>query len=256
MTDAKEIANAFGGENLPTSFNPAALMASAAKLPRTSANPFLSFADGEWTYGASHDECEKDALWAVDPRSFGNGLMEWCDGKPGGEVYVPMGTPFSENDVHFKHDPDHPKWALSSQIGCTLKCITGEDEGLLVLYKTSTKGGVDVLASLAEEIGKAALGEEPDFYVPVLTLEFSSYRHKKYGKNYVPVLKVQTWDDMDLTRTLGERIDEDEPAPEPEKKSRGTSKRATKAAAKKVEKEDVADASEAEDAPPARRRRR
>ncbi len=244
--DSKEIAAAFGGgDNLPTAFSPQALMASAAKLPKTSENPFLSFKDGEWTFGASQDECEAGALWAIDPTSFGNGLMEWCDGKPGGEVYVPMGAPFDADDVSFKHDPKHPKWALPHQVGCVLVCLNGTEKGLKVLYKTSTKGGVDCLAGMATKIGQAAQGESPDNYVPVVTLEFSTYRHKTYGKKWVPVLKVQAWDDINISTTLAELDAEAKPS--------GTSKKAAKAAA---QSEETTAETEGEEAPPPARRRR
>lgn len=240
----KAIMAAFGGgDNMPTAFSPQALIQSSAKIPKTSDKPFLTFSDGDWTYGASQDEVDLTALWAVNPRSFMFGLMEWCDGKPGGEVCVPMGTPYNADDVTFKHDPEHPKWNLAPQIGAIFVCLTGADKGLTVLYKTSTRGGVDALNGLAEKIGKQTMSDTPENYVPVVMLEFSTYQHKKYGKKWVPILNVQGWDDEDLSTTL-EALAADE-------KPKGTSKRAAKNAEKAAESANASD----DGAPPARRRR-
>ena len=135
--DENAIVEAFGG-NLPTEFDPTALMQSTANLPASTDKPYLTFKDGEWTYGAEANECDPSSLWAVNPVSFKFGYIEWLDSKAGGELLVPMGQPYSQSDLVLQFDPENTDHRIAPQIAVELMCLSGDDEGLEVLYKTST----------------------------------------------------------------------------------------------------------------------
>jgi len=241
MSQSKEIQSAFGGaDNMPANFNPQALMKSTAALPKTSNKPFLSFRDGEWTFGADHAEVEEGSLWAVNPNSFMFGLIEWCDSKAGAELMVPAGTKYSAEDLNLQFDPDDEDHRIAPQVSIDLYCVTGDDEGLEVNFKTSTRGGTDVINDLAIKIAKQA-ASNPDQPVAIISLEESSYRHKKYGKKYVPIFKLEDFDDYEFSATR---------ASSDGKKTKSNPKKLAKA--ETPEKDDAVE----EDHKPASRRRR
>jgi len=222
-----ELQKAFGG-SMPTTFDPASLMQSTAKLPVSSDKPYLSFKDGEWTYGSEMAEVESKSLWAVNPNSFHFGLVEWCDGTVGAEILVPAGTNYSIKDLELEFDPNDPKvkeHSVGPHIAVDLYCTTGDDEDVQVQFKTSTRGGVDALNKLAQKISKQAI-DDPDNVVALITLESSSYMHKKYRrKTYAPILNIKSFDNFELSglkkkpspnKSTKKTATRSQPEPEPE----------------------------------------
>lgn len=168
-------------------------------LPTSSTVPILRMGtDGIWVYGQENTEVEDDSLWAVNPLSIQHGYVCWTNKEKGegknellGEVYAPMAA----DPVDFANLKDHG-WPWKPAACVTLKCTSGEDEGVEVVFKPSSAGGMNVMQKLLTEIEKQ-LDTGTDAIVPVVELSNDNYIHKQYGKTYVPILDVDSWLTMD-----------------------------------------------------------
>ncbi len=187
-------------------FDPVALKRSADAFDANGANDYLSFRDGRWEHGADRIELSGSSRWAVNPHSFKFGLMEWYNGEAGAELMVPAGVAYATGDLERRYcNPDDPtQHRISPQISVDVKCVGGENEGLQLTYKTSTKGGVDALNKLAQDIAGQGV-RDADHIVAVVTLSTEHYTHRKHKrKTYVPVFNIHYFDNMALTGLLSE----------------------------------------------------
>ncbi len=78
---------------------------------------------GHWVYGADQTEAEEDSTWAINPFSFVHGFIAWGDGEVLGEKMASVSQPLPELDV----SPPGAKKGWETQVGMSLKCLTGED---------------------------------------------------------------------------------------------------------------------------------
>ena len=143
---------------------------------------------GHWVFGADQTEIESDSTWAVNPFSFIHGFIAWGDGEVLGEKMVPVAEPLPEI-------PDAPPGAKKGweiQIGCAMKCLSGEDEGLEVRYTVTSVGGKKAVQSLAAAIA-AQVDKDQSKPVPTVTLGKEFYQHKSFGRIYTPVFTVTGW---------------------------------------------------------------
>lgn len=197
--------------------------AAQAEAPRDSSMPYLRLVAGEWCYGAESTDVEDGSEWAVHPGSFMHGLVCWDDGALLGEVMTNVAQPKPLRGDMMDHGV---QW--DDQVAFVLACVSGEDKGTNVMYKTSSRGGKQAWSKMAEAIAEQA-ENDPSKIIPVVTMGSDSYKHKKYGKTYTP--------EFDVVRFVGFDATEEDAAP---KKTR------------KVKPKEV----ETEDAPAPRRRRR
>jgi hypothetical protein len=102
------------------------------------------------------------------------------------------------------------------QVGMTLACINGEDEGMQARYTTTSVGGKKAVQALAVTIAEQ-VDKDPANPVPVVRLKKEHYQHKKYGRIYTPVFEVVRWTGLE-----GAEAGDPEPddAPEPEEAPR------------------------------------
>ena len=147
---------------------------------------------GIWVFGADQTEVESDSTWAVNPFSFVHGFIAWGDGAVLGEKMVPVSQPLPEVPAA----PTGASKGWEPQIGLSLKCISGEDEGLEVRYTTTSVGGKKAVQQLAVALA-GQVETNQDKPVPVVKLKKDHYSHKTYGKIYTPVFEVVTWMGMD-----------------------------------------------------------
>ena len=161
---------------------------------------------GTWMFGADDLEVEEGVEFAINPNSFATGFIAWDDGEPLDEAMALI----TEPAIVASELPVHPGVKWSTQIGFQLKCLNGEDEGTEMLYKATSKGGKAAFKELVNEVLTRAKAGETDI-VPIVDLSSSSYKHKKYGKIFTPVVKVVRWMGMD-----GATAAEPEAEPEPE----------------------------------------
>jgi len=161
---------------------------------------------GHWVFGADQTEVEDDATWAVNPFSFIHGFIAWGDGDVLGEKMVSVSQPLPELDGA----PPAAKRGWETQVGLSLKCISGEDKGLEVRFSTTSVGGKRAVQALAVAIANQVEADQTK-PVPVIYLKKEHYQHKSYGKIYTPVFDIKEWVGMDAEAS-GETAEEEAPA--------------------------------------------
>jgi hypothetical protein len=151
---------------------------------------------GHWVFGADQTEVEDDSLWAINPFSFVHGFIAWGDGEVLGEKMASVSQPLPVLD----EAPPQAKKGWESQVGMSLKCISGDDKGMEARYTTTSVGGkrsVQTLAvALADQVDK-----DQTKPVAVVRLKKDHYAHKSYGKIYTPVFEIVEWISMDADAT-------------------------------------------------------
>ena len=147
---------------------------------------------GHWVFGADQTEVQEGSQWAVNPFSFVHGFIAWGDGIVLAEKMTSVNNPKPELDAA----PAGASRGWESQIGMSLKCLTGEDAGMEVRYSATSIGGrrgvTDLATALATQVDK-----DQTKPVPVVTLEKEHYQHKSYGRIFTPVFAVVSWMAMD-----------------------------------------------------------
>jgi hypothetical protein len=107
--------------------------------------------------------------------------------------------------------PPGAKKGWETQVGLSLKCISGEDKGMEARYTTTSVGGKKAVQSIA-----VALAEQVDKDqtkpVAIVRLRKDHYAHKSYGKIYTPVFEVIEWVSMDGEPEPA-KVEEAAPAP-------------------------------------------
>ena len=147
---------------------------------------------GDWVFGADQTEVDDGTLWAVNPFSFVHGFIAWGDGEVLGEKMVSVSQPLPEMEPA----PAGAKRGWETQVGMSLKCISGPDNGLEVRYNVTSVGGKRAVQGLAVAIAQQVESDQTK-PVPVVTLKRDHYTHKSYGKIYTPMFEVQEWMSMD-----------------------------------------------------------
>lgn len=204
----------FAAAGLP---NPAQLASALRKIDVSVAGDVALIKmdkTGHWVFGPDALECEADADWVVDPTSFMHGYIAWGDGSPLAEAMAPITAPLPDLDPA----PQGATRGWEKQFAVGMKCLTGSDEGTLVLYKATSTGGVKAVHRLAQEVAaQIQLCEAEGFELapcPIVRLGVESYAHKKYGKIFTPIFDVQEW--ATLADLRGDEDNAPAPAPEPE----------------------------------------
>jgi hypothetical protein len=154
---------------------------------------------GDWVFGADQTEVDEGTLWAVNPFSFVHGYIAWGDGEVLGEKMVSVSHPLPEMEAA----PAGAKRGWETQVGMSLKCISGPDNGLEVRYSVTSVGGKRAVQGLAVAIAQQVESDQSK-PVPVVTLKRDHYTHKSYGKIYTPVFEVQEWMSMDGGKAEGD----------------------------------------------------
>ena len=147
---------------------------------------------GHWVFGADQTEVEDDATWAVNPFSFVHGFIAWGDGEVLGEKMVSVSSPLPELEVA----PPNAKRGWETQVGMSLKCLSGEDKGLEARFSTTSVGGKRAVQALAVAIA-TQVDKDQTKPVPVITLGKEHYQHKSYGRIFTPIFDIKEWASMD-----------------------------------------------------------
>ena len=165
---------------------------------------------GHWVFGADQTEIEDGSTWAVNPFSFVHGYIAWGDGEVLGEKMVPVTQPLPELDAA----PPSAKKGWESQVGMSLKCLSGDDEGMEARYTTTSVGGKRSVQTLALAIA-AQVEKDQTKPVPIVRLKKDHYTHKSYGKIFTPVFEIVEWVSMEgKTEEAVAAIEEADPAAE------------------------------------------
>jgi hypothetical protein len=147
---------------------------------------------GHWVFGAEQTEIEEGSTWAVNPLSFVHGFIAWGDGDVLGEKMVSIANPLPELD----EAPPGAKKGWESQVGMSLKCVSGEDKGMEARYTVTSVGGKRAVQTLAVALADQ-VEKDQSKPVAIVRLKKDSYQHKSYGKIYTPVFEIVEWMSMD-----------------------------------------------------------
>jgi hypothetical protein len=185
---------AFGGANLPSVQSLSSALRSVASNVGSSDGMVLIKMDktGHWVFGADQTDVEEDSIWAVNPFSFIHGYIAWGDGEVLGEKMAPVSEPLPALDPA----PAGAKRGWEMQVGMTLACTNGEDEGLQARFAATSVGGKKAVQALAIAIAEQ-VEKDPSKPVPLVVLKKDHYQHKSYGRIYTPVLEIVKWASMD-----------------------------------------------------------
>jgi hypothetical protein len=147
---------------------------------------------GHWVFGAEQTEIEEGSTWAVNPLSFVHGFIAWGDGEVLAEKMVSIANPLPELD----EAPPGAKKGWESQVGMSLKCVSGEDKGMEARYTVTSVGGKRAVQTLAVALADQVEKDQTK-PVAIVRLKKDSYQHKSYGKIYTPVFEIVEWMSMD-----------------------------------------------------------
>ena len=179
----------FAGANLPA----VASLATSLRKLESAAGPagiviLKMDRTGHWVFGADQTEVEEGSNWAVNPFSFVHGFIAWGDGEVLGEKMASVSDPLPELDAA----PPGAKKGWETQVGMSLKCITGEDTGMEARFTTTSVGGKRAVQELAVAIA-AQVDKDQTTPVPIVTLGNEHYQHKSYGRLYTPSFGILEW---------------------------------------------------------------
>lgn len=164
---------------------------------------------GDWVYGANQTEVEADTLWAVNPASFVHGYIAWGDAVVLGERMVPLTEPLP----HPGEAPAGAEKGWQLQIGMGLKCVSGPDKDMEVRFTVTSVGGKKAVQNLGVSIAHQMEADQTK-PVPIVKLKTDSYKHKMYGKIFVPVFEIVEWVGMDgKSAEVADEASTDEAAP-------------------------------------------
>lgn len=169
------------------------------QLPAAGNTPYLRMlTDGDWVFGQEDNAVAHGDEAVINPTSIKLGYTCWTDHPKGGpknecldEIMYPLGAVLP--GIHTMRDMG---WPWSDVSSMDVKIISGKHEGVETLYKTSSKGGINAIRGIIDAI-LARLEEDSEYVCPVITFGNDSYKHKQWGKTYVPVLNIVSWMDMD-----------------------------------------------------------
>jgi hypothetical protein len=147
---------------------------------------------GHWVFGADQTEVEDEATWAVNPFSFVHGFIAWGDGEVLAEKMASVSQPLPELDIA----PPGAKKGWETQVGMSLKCLSGEDKGMEARFTTTSVGGKRAVQALAVALAEQVEKDQTK-PVAIVKLKKDHYAHKSYGKIYTPVFQVVEWVGMD-----------------------------------------------------------
>ena len=179
----------FAGANLPA----VASLATSLRKLESAAGPagiviLKMDRTGHWVFGADQTEVEDGSHWAINPLSFVHGFIAWGDGEVLGEKMASVSDPLPELDAA----PPGAKKGWETQVGMSLKCISGEDAGMEARFTTTSVGGKRAVQELAVAIA-AQVEKDQTAPVPIVTLGNEHYQHKSYGRIFTPSFGVLEW---------------------------------------------------------------
>ena len=147
---------------------------------------------GHWVFGADQTEVEDDSVWAVNPFSFVHGYIAWGDGVVLAEKMASVTDPLPETGPA----PEAAKRGWEMQIGVTLACTNGEDQGMQARYTATSVGGKRAVQTLAAAIAEQ-VEKDQTRPVPLVALKKEHYQHKSYGRIFTPIFEVTGWASLD-----------------------------------------------------------
>ena len=141
--------------------------------------------DGVWIVGIEMEPVEDGAEFAINPSGFGHGWIAWGKSRAARRIVRAADRGRTSNRGRC------PRAARGweQQFGMHLRELGSQAD---LIFRTSSVGGKRAIGALAKEVGaRMAAGEAQ--CVAVVTLSSDSYKHKEYGKIYVPEFVIERW---------------------------------------------------------------
>jgi hypothetical protein len=184
---------AFGGANLPSVKSLSSALRSIQAATGPAGTVILKMdKTGHWVFGADQTEVEDTSTWAINPFSFVHGYIAWGDGEVLGEKMCSVTDPLPELDIA----PTGAKRGWEMQVGMSLRCMSGEDDGMEARYSVTSVGGKRAVQALAVAIAEQ-VDKDQTLPVPVVVLKKEHYQHKSYGRIFTPVFEIVRWAGID-----------------------------------------------------------
>jgi hypothetical protein len=192
-----EVAPAQAGGALASTVSLEALSASLNSVDTSafggrSGLPMMLFKrEGSGTYvvGQKKVVVEAGSRWAVNPTTFCWGYIAFTKDNKRHERLVPVSKP--RPDITTLPDVG-AEW--QDEMTVNMKCVSGIDESLEVVFKASTEGGLKELMQVVEKVRDRINSREHDGkIVPIARLKKDSYPHSDYGRVWFPVLEIDEW---------------------------------------------------------------
>jgi hypothetical protein len=241
------------------------LQKAKRNIPEAGNSSYMRFGkDGAWTFGVDNDELVPEDRIAINPMSIKTGWSCWTDrddrvkkkNELMGEAMFPLGadvTPKHELPKHKDPLTDEPcDWR--EQTSVVMRVLDGPHKGKQIEYSTTSVGGNTALSGLVDQI-MLQLDEDPENIVPVVSLDSDSYMHKRWGKTYVPILKVTGFVSMDDQPEINPETPDDDDEDAADDIQQDEDGDVIDGTAEEIEEEEEAE-EEAEEEPKPRRRRR
>jgi len=176
-------------------FDPTKFAASVANMAK-GASARVGFLKmdktGAWSFGTDEIPVSDDSPVYIDPMGFVHGWQCWADtdiqgvqSELLGEVLAPM---FEVLPPRPAQVPENGRgWANLHGMSCIV-------DGQKLVYSTTSVGGANAIAALAEAYAKQ-YQKAPDKMIAVANLSSDSYKHKNktYGRIYVPMIEIVGW---------------------------------------------------------------
>ena len=183
-----------GGEVIK--FDPAKFAANVVTNMKRAGSTRVGFLkmgkDGQWSYGTDETEVTEEDHVFIDPNGFVHGWQSWADTDLAGVSSELLGDVIAGMDQPL---PDRP--AKVPENGRPWSEVRGMSvllAGEKLVYSTTSVGGINAFAGLAEEY-LAQFHADPSRMIAEVSLSCDSYKHKNktYGRIYTPVFTVVEW---------------------------------------------------------------
>jgi hypothetical protein len=147
-----------------------------------------------WGFGQKRTIPEPDSRWAINPLTFQWGCISFGDKKKVlGERLVSVSQPKPLiTDMPDTGFPWQEEWAVN------MKCISGADAGIEVVFKATTQGAIQAVVHLLGLVrDRLNSGQHDGKIAPIVLLEKDFYPHPEHGKTWIPVLNTVDWMSLD-----------------------------------------------------------
>lgn len=180
---------------------------------------FLKFSKGEWLKGQNDDEVALGSRLAANMAELSIGWIRWEDGKPAerrmgllaqGHKPEPRDALGYTDQSQWEDDENgKPKdpWNFTNELP-----LANPETGEQMTFSASSKGGIGAIGNLCKAYGREYKAR--DGQVPIIELQRDSYKHKVYGKTYVPLIPIVAWVDNGSIPEPAQDDDEETPAAE------------------------------------------
>jgi hypothetical protein len=180
---------------------------------------FLKFSKGEWLKGQNDDEVALGTRLAANMAELSIGWIRWEDGKPAerrmgllaqghkpearGDLGYTDQSQWEDDETGKPKDP----WNFTNELP-----VANPETGEQMTFSASSKGGIGAIGNLCKAYGKEY--RQRDGLVPIIELQRDSYKHKVYGKTYVPLIPIVDWVENGSIPEPTQDDDEETPAAE------------------------------------------